>query len=274
VPNPQGFVNPGANCYFNSLLQGLMSCPSIYQVLSANRDKQHIKSNRLAQNLITLMDATMAGQSIYDMCLPIWRDIIAISQNSTSRVKMDSGQQDANEGLMMFFDAMEHIPEVRRLFEHRHSIAAQCSNCKETVINRREVNCVFEVQQDLKMAQLEKFKDIDKFYNTPMHLNQFLKQQNSYLDAAHLCDKCGNKELTPFPAKLEFMCRNGREKYIYGLVAQIEHSGSMEGGHYWAICLRKSGWFNLNDSSVSSSEPGPTVNTYMVFYHYMGTERI
>jgi ubiquitin C-terminal hydrolase len=201
---------------------------------------------------------------------------------------------------MMFFDAMEHIPEVRRLFEHRHSIAAQCSNCKETVINRREVNCVFEVQQDLKMAQLEKFKDIDKFYNTPMHLNQFLKQQNSYLDAAHLCDKCGkkcekfkvtllvmvpeilpvmfkkyrNKELTPFPAKLEFMCRNGREKYIYGLVAQIEHSGSMEGGHYWAICLRKSGWFNLNDSSVSSSEPGPTVNTYMVFYHYMGTERI
>lgn len=297
VPDGQGFVNLGATCYFNSLLQCLLSCPSIYQTLDSIRDKEHVKQNRLAQNLLKLWDSALKGEPIYNLCVPIWRDIIAISQRQNNRVRMNSGQQDAHEGLMMFLDAMETIPEVRRLFEHRHRIQVFCDLCKECVIDKKETNLVFEAQQDLKTEQLEKFKDIDEFYNTNMSLNDFLRKQNGYIDENHLCEKCGkkcekfktttltmipeilpvvfkkytHKSITPFPATLEFVSKGSQTKLIYKLVAQSEHSGTMMGGHYWAVGLRKSGWQTLNDSSVSQGRAGPTLSTYMVFYHYTGS---
>jgi ubiquitin C-terminal hydrolase len=81
-----------------------------------------------------------------------------------------------------------------------------------------------------------------------------------------------NKSITPFPATLEFVSNGIQTKLIYKLVAQSEHSGNMMGGHYWAICQRKSDWQTLNDLSVSSGQAGPTINTYMIFYHYAKSE--
>ncbi len=296
VPEGQGFVNLGATCYFNSLLQCLISCPSIYQTLNNIRDKEHVKQNRLAQNLLKLWDTALAGQPIYNLCVPIWQDIITISQSQNNRIKMNSGQQDAHEGLMMFLDAMETIPEVRRLFEHRHRIQVLCDICKKFVIDKKESNLVFEAQQDLKTEQLERFKDVDEFYNSSMSLNDFLRKQNGYVDENHLCEHCQkkcekfkttsltmipeilpvvfkkytHKSITPFPATLEFVAKGSDRKLIYKLVAQSEHSGTMMGGHYWAVCQRRSKWQVLNDSSVADGRAGPTMSTYMVFYHYMG----
>ena len=186
VPKGQGFINLGATCYFNSLLQCLLSCPSIYQVLDSIREKEHVKSNRLAQNLLSLWDSSLKNSNIYNKCIPIWRDIIAISQSQKNHIRMNSGQQDAHEGLMMFLDAMETIPEVRQLFEHRHRTQAICEICKKCVIDKRETNLVFEAQQDLKTEQLQKFKELDEFYETSMPLNDFLKKQNGYVDENHL----------------------------------------------------------------------------------------
>jgi ubiquitin C-terminal hydrolase len=297
VPEGQGFVNLGATCYFNSLLQCLLSCPSIYQTLDKIRDSEHIKQNRLALNFIKLFDAALKKQEIYNLGVPIWKDVIAISQSQNNRIKMNTGQQDAHEGLMVFLDAMENIPEIRRLFEHRHRIQVLCNMCNQFVIDKRETNLVFEAQQDLRTEQLEKFKDVDEFYDTSMSLNDFLRRQNGYVDENHLCEKCqkkcekfkttsltmvpeilpvvfkkyANKVLTPFPAQLEFAATLSNTKLVYKLVAQSEHSGTASGGHYWSVCLRKSGWQMLNDSSVSSGHAGPTLNTYMVFYHYAGS---
>ncbi len=294
VPEGQGFINLGAICYCNSLLQCLLSCPSIYQVLNSIKDTDHFKQNRLAQNLLNLWDAALAGKDIHNLGIPIWRDIIAISQSQNNKVRMNNGQQDAHEGLMMFLDAMETIPDIRRLFEHRHRIQVLCDICKEFVIDKRETNLVFEAQQDLRTEQLEKFKDVDEFYNTNMSLNNFLRRQNGYVDENHLCEKCQKKcekfkttsltmvpeilpvvfkkyeekTVTPFPAQLEFASNKSKTKLIYKLVAQSEHSGNAAGGHYWAVCKRKTGWCSLNDSSVSEGSPGPTLNTYMVFYHF------
>lgn len=62
---------------------------------------------------------------------------------------------------------------------------------------------------------------------------------------------------------------------IYKLVAQVEHSGSQQGGHYWAVCLRSDGkFYELNDSSVSEEAPGPTLNTYMVIYEFDREEQV
>lgn len=80
-----------------------------------------------------------------------------------------------------------------------------------------------------------------------------------------------------FPTEMYF---NGKEggKLRYSLVAQMEHSGSLTGGHYWAHGVRKSTAgdklvsCSLNDVSVNPVKLGPTAATYCVVYHYIGVE--
>ncbi len=300
VPDGQGFINIGSTCYFNSILQCLLSCPSIYKTLDAIREKKHVKINKLAQNFIDLWDSALKNEDISQKCFPVWNYIIAISRSQNNKIRMDSGQQDAHEGLMMFLDAVESIPEIRRLFEHRYRIQAFCDLCKECVIDRKETGLVFEVQPDLKTEQLDKFKEIDEYGNTSMPLNEFLVRQNGYIDGNHICEKCNqrsekyktttlcmipeilavtfkkytNKMNTPFPATLKFISKGASKQLVYKLVAQTEHYGSMSSGHYIAICKRSSGWKEISDNSVSDGQAGPTTNTYIVFYHYMGEELI
>ncbi len=75
-----------------------------------------------------------------------------------------------------------------------------------------------------------------------------------------------------FPTRLEFPGVSG-DKLVFRLVGQVEHSGSLAGGHYWARGLRAGAQvFLLNDTGVSPSAFAPTPNTYIVAYHYVGTE--
>lgn len=296
VPEGKGFVNIGAICYSNSLLQCLLSLPSIYEVLAEIKDEEHVKKNVLAQNLMALHRANLSGQDVQNMNLPVWRNIMSVARARKDRVLMNDGQQDAHEGLMMFLDAVEHIPLVRQLFEHRHRIKVLCPECNTYVVDKREENLVFEVQPDLKTEQHSKFQDIDKYYKKSMPLSEFLRSQNGYVDENYRCPnsecnkkgpkfkttqltmvpeilpilikKYDQKVITPFPSQLEFASVGGKKKMIFRLVAQSEHSGGRGGGHYWAIVYRKGKWVNLNDSSVSDTTPGPTHNTYVLFYHY------
>ena len=70
---------------------------------------------------------------------------------------------------------------------------------------------------------------------------------------------------TEFTQFIEFNGTNGALKYE--AVSQIEHSGGMNGGHYWCVSKRNDGWYYLNDSSYVKKEFSVTNNTYIVFYH-------
>jgi ubiquitin C-terminal hydrolase len=291
VPNAQGISNAGNSCYFNSLIQCLLSCPSIYQVLKTTK-----YDNRFAQVLLSLYENALASKDIFEIVKTLWSMIINISNSKNNKYPMRLYQQgDSHEGLLMFMTAFETIPEVHRLFVHRYLNIIFCDNCKKNVVEKREDNLVFEVQANLKNMQIEKFKSIDEYYNVEMNLEDFLRKQNGYV-ADFICPECKNKcekfrsttlvmipEILPvvikkyeekvvtnFPAKLVFLAKGGTKKYHYDLVAQSEHSGSMSGGHYWAIVKRADGWFVTDDSSVRMSNYGPTTNSYLIFYHFVG----
>lgn len=298
--NGNGFVNLGNSCYFNTLLQCLISCPSIFETLIQNFAKPHINKNPLALDLIKLYEQSKEGKDISQLCIPIWQKIISLAKESNNKIHLTQGaQEDAHEGLMMFLDMLDKLPEVKRLFEHRYVTKIYCDLCKQTSSEKKETNLVFETQPDLSTEQLKKFEDIDEFYNTQVSLDIFLMKQNGYVDEDYKCSKCGGKGskfksttltmvpeilpivfkkynnklekidiVTPFPEKMEFSSKDGNKKIIYKLVAQCEHLGNMRGGHYYAKGLRKQGWKTLNDNSVSDGIPGPTKNTYMVFYHF------
>jgi ubiquitin C-terminal hydrolase len=76
-----------------------------------------------------------------------------------------------------------------------------------------------------------------------------------------------HKQLATFPETL-MMPTFPRGTFLrYDLVAQIEHIGGMNGGHYYAIARRDGKWYNMNDSSVHESHPQATSNTFMLFYN-------
>jgi ubiquitin C-terminal hydrolase len=295
IPKGQGFINIGNTCYFNSFIQCLLSCSSIYEALNKNRSKL----NNLTKKLLSLWDKALNDENISNGAIPIWEEIIRISQKQKNRVRMDSGQQDSHEALMMFLDAIENIPMLRILFDHRHRICIDCDKCNKTVVDKKENNSVFEVQPDLKTEQIEKFKDKDPYFNKSVELNDFLKKQYGYIDENYICPNCKQKgekikktiltlvpeilpivikkyksrTVMPFPEKLYFTSKNNTI-YNYELVAQSEHSGGMNGGHYWAVCKRKNGWFELNDMGVRNAESGSTQYTYLLFYHFIGENSI
>ena len=97
-------------------------------------------------------------------------------------------------------------------------------------------------------------------------------------------NKYYDKKIMDFPQNITFP---GVDDVLlrYNAVAQIEHSGGMNGGHYWAKCLRKGpsnttneiivdsapdiSYYTLNDSSVSIGNIHSTRETYIVLYHLL-----
>ncbi len=315
ISSGNGFINLSNICYFNSLLQCILSCSAIFETLELSKDSEHIKRNPLLDKLIKLNHSALAGESISTSNINIWRDLVTYSKQRKSGTKIndrldDHSQQDMHEGLLFLLDTLtDHSHEIRRLFEHRHNIKILCPACKKYVVNKYENNLVFEVQPDLKSEQHQEFQALDQFYNTVRPLGEFLRKQNDYVDHDFICPnaecksrgikfkttelsmipeilpivlkKYGQKVNTTFPEKLQFTLIGGRKKLVYELVAQCEHLGNMHGGHYYAICKRrvksfnvegrpvdKLEWLTLNDGHVSAGTPGPTANTYMIFYHF------
>lgn len=298
VPPPLGFVNLGNTCYFNTLMQCLLSCPSIYQTLKKIADSGEVFKVRFAKNLLLLWETALQGKSIETLAIPIWSDIIKLASLKKDRIRMNTGQQDVHEGLMVFLDAMEYIPEILRLFKHRHKTVIHCPDCGKTSSEKSEENLTFEVQPNLQTEQISKFREIDSNFNKTATLNDFLMKQNSYVDKDYKCNECKvasekyktttltmvpeilvvlfkkytQKIETPFPEELVFKSNSGK-LFKYKLVSQAEHSGNTSGGHYWAIAKRRVNgelkWFTLNDSSCYPGNPGPTANTYITFYCYV-----
>lgn len=296
VPPSNGLENTGVICYFNAMVQCLLACPSIAEVLQEHSDREHVKKNLIAQAYMALHRAHMArSPKAHTLNLPLWRHLVDYAE--ARGVQMRNGQQDAHEGLMMFLDVMETVPEVNRLFTHRYNTKIKCMACDKWVVDQKETNTVFHVQANLKSNQNPIFQDMDETYGRALTLQEIIYKQNESVDDNFKCSECGDtapkykttmltmvpeilpvllkkyeaKENTEFPLQLVFPQRGSKQKLIYELVGQIEHSGGRNGGHYKAISKRGI-WQMQNDMyPLANATPGPTPETYVVFYHYMKT---
>lgn len=292
IGHGKGFLNSTSTmCYHNSLMQCLLSLPSIYKVITKTK-YEHFLTNTLRRLWEVYYNFTESkANELDELNKKLWHTVIQISKQRADLKQFDTGQQDANEGLLLFLSVIEKsVPDLYILFEHMYFHIIYCIDC-QTQKTIKKKGTIIHVKQSFKSHQHPMFAT----FKQPNSLNEYIIKHDSYIEG-YTCEKCKSKKAkfslnliqglpeilpilfekyhdkseTKFPEELTFNSINPGKNLIYRLVAQCEHSGTQSGGHYWAVAQRSNGVINLNDSRISPSMFAPTINTYMVFYHYVG----
>lgn len=173
---------------------------------------------------------------------------------------------------------------VARLFYHRYEGRVYCNSCKKNVSEELDVAVQFN---------LFHYDALKKKPRLPVEFGDMLRSQVSELEN-YTCEKCNkstgalrhyllrmvpevlvcvfnlyesNRSARYYPTRVPFPGLGGTQM-IYRQVAQVEHFGSLAGGHYIARGLRADDTvYEFNDTSATPSDFRQTPNVYMTFYH-------
>jgi len=202
VPEPFGFKNLGATCYFNALLQSIISCPAFTRILVEQKDNEDYKNNPVVQPLVQMVDVmnddkieTKDKEKFFHGLAPtVWKAVFAKAMQRQDNVKFTPGQECAREGFHLFLEALDGLSEIQNLFLHRYQTLIFCQDCNKWVVNKECEYSLFEIQPSMISPQLFRFKEIDPNYNKKQSLESFLKKQNSYVDEFFRCPECKKVE--------------------------------------------------------------------------------
>lgn len=245
---PLGFKNTGAICYFNSLIQCILSSTNFLRfILTENRDPNFLS---FFQNI----------------CNDLW------NTNFTTELLHATGNgnfqpnQSSSEYFLLIMDALKWD----RLFECKYKLAKQCKSCG---YQNESTDISYNVLID---------NTIDEFVQTECELENLLcdgcKVKTTYSQKQKIyslppvvvmsLNKYFGKKLIYYPPTLSL----GEIKYV--LVGTIEHFGELNGGHYVARARRFDNdvpcYYIIDDSNVipinEETFYKPMPETYMIFY--------
>lgn len=305
LPTCFGFYNSGATCWWNALLQALLSCTSFNQYLLNHENE--FTSNHLASAYIRILrhgvsGGTSAGASTTNVTglaiTALAGYVTEIQRQPEKRIRHPVGQESVQDHFADFLDLLNR-PGLDVLFSNRYEYVVICPCGERTVTRRDNERDVFVVLTG------------DERTSTPEEFAACIRMRCETVDEFR-CEKCNKKytnvprvqrltmlrEIIPvfykgvrrqttwFPPSMQFSCTDGRP-LTYRLVSCIEHVGGYNttthtsSGHYYAKCLRRTHntpttlqYYTLNDCSVSAPHDTiqPTPYAHVLFYHLMPRE--
>ena len=123
-----------------------------------------------------------------------------------------------------------------------------CSNCKK----------------------LEKSKQRLQIYKPPNYLIILIKRYNYNKEIGQTFSGEKNNTFISYPTDnfdiTEYIVGPEKNKAIYDLYGVIEHYGSLNQGHYTAICKNDGNWVSYNDSMIKIVDSPVSKNAYVLFY--------
>lgn len=277
LPKPKPLSNfSGVACWWNSMLQFMMSITCIYDALK----RTEADGNDLATAYIQFVENKIDNRSLFEVFVRVAPDL-------------DRGQQCSREGFERFIDELKN-KEVEYLLSVGIRKILACASCggnngvdikdpttrtNNTVagyyfnplITTKEQFTNFIRRHDYKMEWKCENADCAKFNITQViDAADVLKRVNPVM-CFHMNKYNLAKQLQFFPESFEIPMSNGAEIRVYKLVATTEHTGSVGGGHYQARGLRQSlrglemMWFNDSAAPIPTDRT-PRTSTVMLAY--------
>ena len=212
--------------------------------------------------------------------------------------------------------ASKPISAVTRLFRHRYACTLRCFECRRDVSQTTDhavnfnlfhmdhlgatgaistpatfskaLRSIIEPVTDYRCPNCARVTRAARVYSLKMIPEILFCSFNLY---DGLGGRFAGHRARYFPERVRIPAAAGGD-YVFRLVGQVEHSGGLGGGHYWARGLRSApagapasalasalasapagaSTYMLNDSHVSPAQFGPSSNTYIIVYNYEGTD--
>lgn len=283
APPAFGFNNSGVICWGNADNQSLFGCTSFVDTLLLLEDE--LRKSPLGNACVALArhirDKTDPEKvDLKGHSLEIIKSMIRVLYYKNGKQLISASQQQcANEGFILLLDAL-NCRQIDDIFNNIYQIDTECPACKQICSTMRDKN-----------IQIEIFSNFE--FKVPQDFANYLRIHTSET-SDYRCDICGVKSANVkrtarlrrvgevivvvfnkyhvksnkwFPTEFDLPGANNTS-FKYELVSQIEHVGSLYGGHYYAYCKRAGGVYLLNDTVATKAEGfKPTANTYMLMYH-------
>jgi len=286
---PRGLYNSGVICYFNSVIQSLLSLPSF--VIYLETDKAN--SNEILK-YIKECPAYSKDSNLYDLTL--FNVFLTKYRNKYKNSNFGNGQEDAGELLSHILDIIDD-EYINSLFKHVYKCNLFCLSCRKSKEITSDTGFIFNVPYGAVQNNCIISKNATVLEND---LTKYIRNNYSKCNG-YKCDFCGsfeiiktnrlltlptviyisfnkfyNKYIQEFPNSLEFINSvTEKNKHIFSVLSTIHHNGTMSSGHYYSICNRGELWYELNDTIVTERSrdmsPEELASCYMVCYHYLTT---
>lgn len=294
-----GFVNTGAICWFNSMLQALLSLTSLSEVMLKYEGDFIMKP--LGSSYINLLKAIAAGEDVRSHNINVLAAFREVLGAKKYKFLSTNGQECANEGFILFIDALK-CKRVEHIFESIYRSVVVCPTCGSTKTERsKNIQVPFYTDRNINAEDFTGYvkchrSDVIDYecpgYNHTVGSDEPTPQVIIKHDRVKITkvtetavrhgevivinfNRMFNRKRS-YPSVLKF--RGINDTVIeYQLVATIEHSGSVSSnynssGHYWSRAVRiddegNRRWYSLNDTSVSFTDNNNNNSESMLFYH-------
>jgi uncharacterized UBP type Zn finger protein len=276
--NPSGFNSTGSTCYFNSTLQLLTSCTSFIE--SIIKWQHYVSKTELGKIMVEYAISIIQNKVDSSISIRILEQLLQELKIRKPHINFGIGQDSAGEAIIHLIDMLEvpksdfKISPITLLFEHRINKSIYCKHCKKIVMttfdtgvtfndfDKEKSSLLFNNCQDTK---LQDYKcDVCKNNNTCVLTETLSVVPEIIVMRFNIYDHQNRKVNT---LKKSFTIPGTDELFTYKLLGYVEHSGTLNGGHYWATCVRKKEVYTLNDMSVNKTAFTPSENIYLAIYH-------
>ncbi len=298
---PVGISNPGSNCFFNSMLQLILSCTPLTEILLEN--KEHYSKNGLLNLYINLLEMLLAKDNKVDIGSFITEQSKKIlnymhSSNQNSKYFLENNQNDLLECLIYFLDCINpelnykdfKYKKIDNLFRHKHNSFIFCNTCKKKKSNIDKPYDIYlnigydDLNNNLNFLNYNKNKLLEDYINN----NIVILNDNK-------CEVCNNNNIIinrlellseiliiklPFFNKIKLDTENIKkifkkkltftnsqyENISYKLVYSGIYTGNINSGHYCSIVNKNNKFYLINDNNINQMDYSPIMNNNIFVY--------
>lgn len=304
IPMAAGLININQRCWFNTLMQGLLTSSQFISIISSGAGRKQNELFRLITSFISTYRTSTDGMvtaadSIY---LKLTSELDAMSKGGI----MAGRQNCLGEALGKLLDKL-NAKEVQDLFSIKYSRKVHCDGCGNNTDPTGEVDNFIRLQA----AELYEIGTTDALGVVLPELRQ--KRFENWLRGNQIevpdykCDKCATAGkcmrqslLTLVSDVMLFMCDTKGLRYwfpmeynilrrkedgtcsnmTYKLTAVFHHNGGTSGGHWNCDCLRRVSqdspqlkFMRIDDTSISmTTQERLNTSPSLLMYCYYGDD--